>query len=130
MSDAVGEVLREHTEARADLERDVAGLEFCEAADHAEDVRIGEEVLSKRLLRDDAHGDEGRNRVGLDLGGQPVGSTARTPQARDVWTTNAGSFRRPRTGCGARKGLVGLGQKALCRERGGRRRAAPTPWGT
>ena len=35
---------------------------------------------------------------------------------RRVWTTYAGSFGRPRRGCGARYGTVGLGKQALGRD--------------
>ncbi len=50
--DALREVAREHAETRADLEHDVVGREIGEAADHAEDVLVDEEVLAELLLRD------------------------------------------------------------------------------
>ena len=49
--DAVGEIAREHAEAGADLEHDVVRRELGEAADHAEDVLVDEEVLAELLLR-------------------------------------------------------------------------------
>ena len=49
--DALGEVAGEDAEARADLEDDVGGLELGEAADHAEEVLVDEEVLAELLSR-------------------------------------------------------------------------------
>ena len=53
--DAVGEIGGEDAEARADLEHAVLRRELGEAADHAEDVLVGEEVLAELLLRPHAH---------------------------------------------------------------------------
>ena len=53
---AVGEIHRERAEPWADLEHTVDGLELREAADHAEDVLVDEEVLAELLLRADGHG--------------------------------------------------------------------------
>ena len=49
--DALGEVAGEDAEARPDLEHDVVRVELGEAADHAEDVLVDEEVLAELLLR-------------------------------------------------------------------------------
>src|SRR5829696_5082840 len=107
MSDASGEVAAEDAEPRADLEHDVFDVELGEPADHAEDVQVGEEVLAEPLLRRDAHGSEKATvafasiRAASSLASSERAS-ARTPT---VWRTKAGSFGRPRTGCGARYGL-------------------------
>ncbi len=55
----VGEKGREHPEPGADLEHDVVRLELGETTDHAEDVRVREEVLAEVRLgpsRNDAQG--------------------------------------------------------------------------
>ena len=50
--DPIGEEHRQrHAESRPDLEDDVVGLELGQPADHAEDVRVGEEVLAEGFLR-------------------------------------------------------------------------------
>ena len=54
--DAVGEVGRQDAEPGADLQHDVLRLELGEPPDHAEDVRVGEEVLAELAFRRDAHG--------------------------------------------------------------------------
>ena len=51
VADAIGEVARQDAEAGSDLEHDVVAAELGEAADHAEDVLVGEEVLAELLLR-------------------------------------------------------------------------------
>ena len=45
--DALGEVLREHAQAAADLEHHVLRRELGRAVDHAEDVRVDQEVLAE-----------------------------------------------------------------------------------
>ena len=54
---AISEEGREHAEARADLERDVGGLQAGEPLDDAEQVAVDQEVLAERALRRDGpHG--------------------------------------------------------------------------
>ena len=101
---AVGEARRQHAEAGTDLEHDVLWAELGETLDHAEDVLVGEEVLAELLLRADAHG---RRKAAAALASMRAASSlASSPRASasaaTVWTTCAGSFGRPRTGCGAR----------------------------
>ncbi len=51
---ARGEVLGEHAESAADLEHDVPGLELGGPLDHAEDVRVDQEVLPELAVRSHA----------------------------------------------------------------------------
>ena len=107
VSAAVGEELRQRTEARADLEGDVRRAELGEAGDDAEDVVVGEEVLPEGLLRRrPAHG-AGRPKAALALlsiscSSVATSSPAQRARTARVWSTLAGSFRLPRSGCGAR----------------------------
>ena len=55
--DAVGEVDGQDAEPRADLEHDVGRVELGEPADYAEDVLVGEKVLSELPLRPRAQGE-------------------------------------------------------------------------
>jgi hypothetical protein len=48
------EVLAQHAEPAADFEDDVAGSSAGRALDHAEDVRVDQEVLAEVALRADA----------------------------------------------------------------------------
>ena len=103
--DALGEVAGEDAEARADLEHDVAGLELGEPADHAEDVLVDEEVLAELLLAGGrSQQPEGGGGVRLDLRLElgRVLAARRRERRRACASTFAGSFGRPRTGCGAR----------------------------
>ena len=105
--DPLGEVAREDAEPGADLEHDVLGLELGETADDAEDVLVDEEVLAEVLLRADGH-ERPKAAVAFAsiCASSSVGSSSRAAaSAASVWTTFAGSFGRPRTGCGARYGL-------------------------
>ena len=100
----IGEAVREDAEAGSDLQHDVVAAELGEAIDHAEDVLVGEEVLAELLLRADAHG---RRKAAVAFASmRATSSDGSSPRARasaaTVWTTCAGSFGRPRTGCGAR----------------------------
>ena len=80
--DALGEIARQHAEPGADLEHDVVGLELGEAADHAEDVLVDEEVLAELLLRRDVHAAVRSTRsVALDLPLELGGSSFAPPQA-------------------------------------------------
>src|SRR6185503_4691559 len=108
VGDAVGEVGRQYAEARADLEHDVPWFELGQPADHAEQVLVDQEVLAELLLRGGpAHPRPkaalalASSRVASSLGSSPRASAS----AATVWTTFAGSFGRPRLGCGARYGL-------------------------
>ena len=104
VSGAVGEAAREDAEARPDLEHDVVSVELGQAFDHAEDVLVGEKVLAELLLRTDAHGQRNAAAALASIwAASSSGSSPRTSaSAATVWTTFAGSFGRPRTGCGAR----------------------------
>ena len=120
---ALGQVLGQHAEAAADLEHDVAAVELGRAADHAEDVRVDQEVLPELAVRPHAEAAQapqarlGRARrprrsrpaehargVLLHLCLQPVRRGGPRSSARNaaVWATKAGWLRRPRTACGAR----------------------------
>ena len=55
LRNALGKVRRQHAETGADFQHDVGLFELREAADHAEDVLVGEEVLPELLLRSRAH---------------------------------------------------------------------------
>ena len=85
--DALGEVAREDAHARADLEHDVVRPELGEAADHAEDVRVDEEVLAELLLRRrrSCRQTEALGRVRVDLRARarpaPPRAPARAPRA-------------------------------------------------
>ncbi len=71
VGDALGEVLGEHAEAAADLEHDVAGVELGGAADHAEDVRVDQEVLAEVAIgphAEAAHAPQARLRRGVRHG--------------------------------------------------------------
>ena len=101
---AIGEVAREHPETGADLENDVVGSELAQTPDDAEDVLVDEEVLAERLLRRDGHGNP---KAAAAFACVAAASSANvspraSASAAIVWTTWPGSFRRPRTGCGAR----------------------------
>ena len=79
--DARREVLREHAEPAADLQHDVVGRELGGARDHAEDVRVDQEVLAELAVR--AHAElRRRRRLGCD-GQGPAGPrlTTRTASA-------------------------------------------------
>ena len=49
----VGEVLRQHAEAAADLEHDVVLVQLRGATDHVEDVRVDQEVLAQLAVGPD-----------------------------------------------------------------------------
>ena len=106
----VREVAGQDAEAGADLERDVLGGELGEPADHVEDVSVREEVLAQPLLRDHGHGlTAARRRRSRWRRSAPRARRRprreRSASAATVWTTWAGSFGLPRSGCGARYGL-------------------------
>ena len=102
--DLVGEVSRQHSEARPDLEDDVVRLELGQPPDHAENVLVHEPVLSERTFRPDGHGREKRVAALLSIccPSESASSPRASARATTVCTTNPGSFRLPRTGCGAR----------------------------
>src|SRR5438132_665911 len=105
-ADSLGEVTGEHSLPGPDLEHDVFRPELREPADHLEDVRVAQEVLPVRLLGPRAHGSEKHSVAFRSICCSSSAGSARRARARaaSVWTTFAGSFRRPRTGCGARYG--------------------------
>ena len=100
----VGQALREHAQAGPDLEHDVLRAELGEALDHAEDVLVDEEVLAELLLGTDAHGNPkaAAALASMRAASSPASSPRTSASAATVCTTCAGSFGRPRTGCGAR----------------------------
>src|SRR6185437_13825170 len=105
-ADAIGEVAREHALAGADLEHDVVRPQLRQPVEHPEDVRVAQEVLAVLFLRPRAHGSEKHSAAFRSTCcSSSAGSSARAwASAARVWTTLAGSFRFPRTGCGARYG--------------------------
>ena len=125
----VGALLGQHAgqgaEARADLEHDVGGVELGQPGDDAEDVVVDEEVLPERLLGlRPAHGAGSPKAAvafrSICLLEQPRSSSPRaSARTASVWSTLAGSFRLPRSGCGAR---YGLSVSARMRSAGHRRR--------
>src|SRR5262245_9087282 len=104
MSRPVGQAACENTETRADLDHDVRSIEPRHSLDDAQDVLVDEEMLAERLLRLDGHGN--RKAAAAFACVAAASSSAATPRAsasvRTVCTTLAGSFGRPRTGCGLR----------------------------
>src|SRR5262249_46448799 len=104
--DAIGEIRGQDAEARPDLEHDVVDVEVGESADDTEDVVVDEKVLPEPLLRTDAHRSWNATAAFASIWAPSVStSTPRVcARAATVWMTNAGSFRFPRTGCGARYG--------------------------
>ena len=68
LCDPVCEIRGQHAEPGPDLEHDVVAVELGEAADHAEDVLVDQEVLAELLLRPNAHGrPNASRRVRIDL---------------------------------------------------------------
>src|SRR5919198_319636 len=121
--DAVGEIGGQDPEPRTDLEHDVLRRELREAADHAEDVLVDEEVLPELLLGErEPH--ESENAAAAFASSRAASSAGSSPRASasaaTVWTTFAGSFGRPRRGWGLRYGL----SVSARRRSGGTRRAA------
>src|SRR5262245_10887225 len=104
--DAIGEEGRQRAEPGPDLQYDVRRTELRKPFDHPEDVRVDEKVLAESVLGNDGlrHGSENRRLALASIfasrsSGAPPRAAASAPT---VWTTCAGSFVRPRTGCGAR----------------------------
>ena len=131
VGDALGEEARQHAEARPDLEHDVGGVELGEPADHAEDVLVDQEVLAELLLggRGGSRQAEAGAAFASIWAASAAGSSPRaSASAATVWTTFAGSFGRPRRGCGARYGR--RSRRGAARPgRRARPRAAPGPSG-
>src|ERR687887_632977 len=120
--DAVGEIGGQDPEPRTDLEHDVLRRELREAADHAEDVLVDEEVLPELLLGErEPH--ESENAAAAFASSRAASSAGSSPRASasaaTVWTTFAGSFGRPRRSWGLRYGL----SVSARRRSGGTRRA-------
>ena len=97
-----GEIRGEDAEAGADLEHDVFGSELREAARDAEDVVVDQEVLAEIAVGRDGQL-HGRPKAAVAFASIARSSSSRSsPRASArvarVWTTCAGSFRRPRTG--------------------------------
>ena len=103
---ALGEVRGEDAEAGTDLEHDVVRPELGEPADHAEDVLVGQEVLAEPLLGADHARPNAAVAFASSCAASAMGSSPRaSASTATVWTTLAGSFGRPRRGCGLRYGL-------------------------
>ena len=102
----VGEVRREDAQARTDLQHGVVRVELGEAADHAEDVLVHEEVLSELAVWSDREPHGSENAAAALASMRAPRSAASTPRtlasSSTVSTTFAGSFGRPRRACGAR----------------------------
>src|SRR5690242_7367771 len=100
------QVAREHALPGADLEDDVVRRQLGQTADHLEDVRVAQEVLAVLLPGPRAHGSEKHSAALRSICcSSSAGSSPRAcASAASVWTTLAGSFGLPRTGCGARYG--------------------------
>src|SRR4029450_3977298 len=124
----VGQVDGQDAEPRPDLEHNVRRVEPGESTDDAEDVLVGEKVLSELPPRPCAHGegvatDSAKAAVAfasMRAATSAVSSPRTSARAATVWTTLAGSFGLPRRGTGA-----GEGQSVSARIRfAGTRRAA------
>ncbi len=129
--DPVGEIRGQDAEPGPDLEHDVLRVELREAPDDPEDVVVDQEVLPEVFVRESA---ASRQREARPRRWRRSARPARRGSRREprpapstVWTTFAGSFGRPRRGCGARYGTVGLGQDALGRDARGRRSQGRRP---
>src|SRR6266849_511474 len=100
------EIPRQDAEARPDLEHDVVFGELRQAADDPEDVLVDQEVLPQPLLR--AHRQCSPKAAVAFASICTASASGLAPRASastaTVWTTYAGSFVLPRTGCGARYG--------------------------
>ncbi len=122
VADPLGEELREHPQATADLQRDVRPIEFAGPLDHAEDVRVDQEVLTEvsirayretpqtaqagldRRLGHGAHS-HANSRAALRCTASPrsSGATPRSSATKaSVCATKAGWLRCLRTTCGVR----------------------------
>ena len=89
-----------------DLQHDVISTDVCEAADHADDVVVDQEVLAELLLGDGRSLTRGRTRRPRAVVLRSSNSTPRSPaSAATVWTRFAGSFGLPRRGWGESVGL-------------------------
>jgi DNA polymerase III epsilon subunit-like protein len=106
---AFGEEGRQHAGAGPDLEDDVVGRKGGEALDHPEQVLVDEEVLAEAALglRQPAHcrPKAARALAAVRSPSSAASSPRAAASAATVWTTFAGSLRRPRSGCGERYGL-------------------------
>src|SRR5207248_11331373 len=103
LRDGLGQVARQDTEPGADLEHHVARVELRETADHAQDVRVDQKVLAQALARCDRHRPNTRVAfVWICVSRSPRLIPRRSASTSYVCRTNPGSFRRPRTACGAR----------------------------
>src|SRR5207244_2746728 len=94
LRDPLGQVGGEDAEPRADLEHDVLGTELREAADHAEEVLVDEEVLAELLLgRREPHGSATPKRSELEkqcrttVAAKASSAAAVSSSAARVWTT-------------------------------------------
>ena len=111
----VGEVAREHADARPDLEHDVVGLQLGEPADHAEDVLVDEEVLPELLLRRDLTSPKhGASRCASICRPSSAASSPRaSASAASVCTTYAGSFALAAHRLRREVRAVGLGEEPV-----------------
>src|SRR5438034_5903711 len=102
--DAVGEKGGQDAQTGADLEHDVALVQLGLPPDHAEDVLVDEKVLPELLLGPNGHARPRAARAlsSMRCASSPGSSPRVSASDATVWTTYAGSFLLPRTGCGAR----------------------------
>ena len=107
VGDPLGEEAREDAEARADLEHDVVRARA--SASRSITPRMFSSTRKcwpSLLLRDDGHSPKAAVAFASICAASSAASSPRaSASAASVWTTYAGSFGRPRTGCGARYGL-------------------------
>jgi hypothetical protein len=104
---ALDEDLREDSEAGAHLEHDVLRAQVGEAGGHRDDVLVGEKVLAELASPAKRQADQSSPKASSAFASiwrpRSEDSSPRvSARALSVWTTLAGSFRFPRTGCGAR----------------------------
>ena len=128
---AVCEERREHAEPRADLEHDVGRVERASRSITPRTFRSTRKCWPSDLLRGDgAHAGRARTRPLAFASIRASSSSARLAagdcaEPRVCGRTCAGSFGRPRTGCGARYGLsVSARSRSAGNSRGGARRSS------
>src|ERR1700751_3689387 len=99
--DPLGEVAGQDSLAGTDFEDDVFRRELGQPTDHAEDVRIAQEVLAVLPFHSPKHRAAFRS---ICRPSSPGSSPRARAEASTVWTTFAGSLGLPPAGCGAPQG--------------------------
>src|SRR5205814_8858916 len=99
---AIREKCREDAEAGPDLEHDVVVGELRQTADHSEHVLVDQEMLPQPFLRPHRQGSRKAAVAFASICAARASGVAprASASAATVWTTYAGSFVLPRTGCG------------------------------